>query len=102
MVVCHDMEVAGLLLGAGAWVVLYGPAPEVAAAMPGLGEAGGRLAVLVGDPADDEVAAVARSMARELFGEEPQAVSSTAHAAAMAALSGSFGTPPTAIPNPPS
>lgn len=99
VVVCHDVEVAALLVGSGALVVLYGPAEQVTRAVVGAPGVGGRLAVMVGDGADDEVLAAARSMAQELFGEVPRTVDSLADACELAARSGTVGTPPTAIPN---
>ncbi|HLH46938.1 MAG TPA: hypothetical protein VKV25_07250 [Acidimicrobiales bacterium] len=60
-----DRDEARRLLAAGVHVALVLPAGETA---PEAGAGPGRLAVLVGDPADPAVAAAADEMAGELFG----------------------------------
>jgi hypothetical protein len=79
--ICADPDVAAVLLGQGAGVVLVGTdwapwAPVLAAPRP----AGGRVAVLIGDRADPAVAAAARAMAEELFGGAPVVVDTVSHA----------------------
>jgi NAD(P)-dependent dehydrogenase (short-subunit alcohol dehydrogenase family) len=67
--VCADPEVAAVLVGLGACVVLCGTdAAAVAQAVVALREAGGRVAALIGDLADPEGEAAAVAMAAELFG----------------------------------
>jgi hypothetical protein len=69
--VCFDVETAHLLLERGAEVVLVGDdAVALGQAAPGM-RAHGRVAILVGDPADAAVIDAARAMAAELFGAEP-------------------------------
>lgn len=79
---CYQAGLAAVLVDRGVQVVLCGPdgsalaaalATERASTTAQLGR--GRLAVMVGDPASIEEAALA--MARELFGGEPVVVRSS-------------------------
>jgi uncharacterized membrane protein len=76
--VCRDIEVASVLVQAGAQVVLGGTDGAVIGEAIGdlrsAGPAGARIAALVGDLADPETQASAVAMARELFGGEPTVV----------------------------
>jgi hypothetical protein len=72
--VCFDVATAYLLLQRGAAVVLVGQDAEaLGRAAPGM-RAQGRVAIFVGDPADEEVMEAARAMAGEQFGAEPVVV----------------------------
>jgi len=86
------LDVAADLLGRGVALVLCGEdagglATAIAALRP-CAEKGGRVVAMVGDPADPDVQAAAREMARELFGTEPQAASTMSAARQVAAGSG--------------
>jgi len=76
--VCFDAGIARILIGGGLAVVLCGTdAASIGAAARSLRDrAGGRIAVMVGDPIAAPDVAAAVGMARELFGTEPTVVDS--------------------------
>jgi hypothetical protein len=76
--VCYEAALAAALRAGGVDVVLCR-----ADATAGAPVAGGRIAVFVGDPEDDEETALA--MARELFGGDPVVVRTESEAARLIA-----------------
>jgi len=72
--VCFEASVARILLDGGRSVLLCGPdADALGRAVSALGS-GGRVGVLIGDPASVPDLAAAAAMAAELFGAEPVVV----------------------------
>jgi hypothetical protein len=75
LTVCADPDVAAALISQGASVVLYGAdAERLGEAITVLRPGPGRVAVLIGDPADPDVEGAAGAMAAELFGGAPVVV----------------------------
>jgi hypothetical protein len=69
--VCFDLDTAHLLLKQGTAVVLVGVDGEALGRAAAALRPMGRLAIFVGDPADDAAREAARAMAAEQFGDEP-------------------------------
>ena len=93
--VCHEVEVARVLTRYGAHVVLCSPdAVGLAGAVTELRAGPGRVAVLVGDPAEPGTSAAAGAMALELFGSEPRTIDSMADAYELGARSATVSAHP--------